>query len=195
MKTLIVTGSPKREGHCFELTRIALDAALKAGAEAEVLRVHDYKLQPCHMCRDGWGPCREEHVCSFGADGLNEIQAKIAGADNYVFITPVYWWETSDAMKLFLDRVRRCEASKNFSEDKSVKSAFAGKPCIMVASAGGSGNGVIGAMEQMDRFMRHVGGMFYDHISMNRWTFDYKKNVVAEAVTAMITKGGGGYRA
>jgi len=195
MKTLIITGSPKKEGLCAELAEIAFEAAKKAGAEAEVLRVHDCRLQPCRMCGDGWGSCREKHVCAFGNDGLTELQAKLAEADNFVLLTPVYWGGLSEELKSFLDRIRRCEASKNFSKNPESKSVFAGKPVIMVASAGGSGNGTLTALEQMDLFVRHVGGKFYDYIPLTRWSFDYKKATLASAVTAMLTEEAGNFRA
>ena len=108
MKTLIITGSPKKEGLCAELAEIALEAAKKAGADAEVLRVHDCRLQPCRMCGDGWGSCREKHVCAFGGDGLTELQSKLAEADSFVLLTPVYWGGLSEELKSFLDRIRRC---------------------------------------------------------------------------------------
>jgi len=187
MKTLVITGSPKKEGHCAELADTAVEAARKAGAEVELLRISDCKLQPCRMCGDGWGPCREKHVCAFGDDGLSALQAKAAEADALVLITPVYWGEMSEALKTFTDRIRRCESVKKAPEEKSV---FAEKPVIIVASAGGTGNGTLTALEQLDRFVRHVGGKFFDHISVTRRTFDFKKKNLADSVSSMIAQSG-----
>ena len=193
MKTLIISATPKTEGHCAELTAIAAGAAQRAGAEYEVLRLDELKLEACHMCGDGWGICREQFRCAFDRDGFDKVQEKLAWAEALVMISPVYWWETSEAMKVFMDRVRRCEGSRMF-HGLNDKSLLWQKPCIMVASAGGSGNGTLSAIEQMDRFIYHCGGLFYDHITMNRWTFEYKKNAVDAAVYKLLTQGGGARR-
>jgi len=193
MKTLIITATPKTEGHCAELTAIAAEAAKRAGAECEVLRLDDLKLEACRMCGDGWGLCRQQFRCAFDQDGFDKVQEKLGWAEALVLITPVYWWESSEAMKIFMDRVRRCEGSRMF-HGQNEQSRLYGKPCVMVASAGGSGNGTLSALEQLDRFVYHCGGWFYDHIALNRWTFDYKKQAVDAAVYKMLTEGGGGRR-
>ncbi len=193
MKTLIISGSPKIEGHCAELAEIAVNAARRAGAEYELLCVDELQLEACRMCGDGWGICRDEFRCAFGEDGLDRVQELLAWAEALVMITPVYWWECSDGMKVFMDRVRRCEGSRMF-HNLNDQSLLWQKPCIMVASAGGSGNGTLTALEQMDRFVYHCGGLFYDHIAINRWTFEYKKQAVDAAVYKLLTEGGGARR-
>jgi multimeric flavodoxin WrbA len=175
MKYLIISGNPKHEGLCFSLMEEVIRGAKEGGAEVEVLTVE--KLERCHVCGDGWGSCREKHRCAFGADGFDAAREAVKAADQYCFITPVYWWEMAEGLKSFFDRLRRCE----FGEE----GILAGKQVLLVASPGGTGNGMLSCLEQMDRFCRHTGAVIFDYIGANRWNRDYKKKAVYAAARVM----------
>ncbi|WP_297420958.1 flavodoxin family protein [Clostridium sp.] len=182
MKVIILSGTPKNEGLCHSCITAAVAGAEKAGAGYEVIKLNDYKLDRCKMCGDGWGICRERNICAFGEDGFTEIQKKIADADAIILDTPVYWGEMTEVMKTFFDRFRRCEALKGQS------GAMAGKSVLLIASPGGSGNGMISCLEQMERLCRHLQGNIFDFIGVNRWNKDYKMEAITEAVAAMASK-------
>lgn len=175
MNYLIISGNPKRGGLCHSVSEEARRGALDSGAEVDVLTLE--KLERCHVCGNGWGTCREKHTCVFGDDGFNAAQEKARKADAFCFITPVYWGEMAESLKCFFDRLRRCEFGQN--------GALSGKPTLLVASPGGSGNGMLTCLEQMDRFCRHTGAIIFDYIGINRWNNDYKRRAVYEAVKAM----------
>jgi len=194
MNILIINASPRKEGNSWELTAAAAAGAERSGNPYETVYLNDLHLSVCRMCGDGWGLCRTKHRCVLGKDGLDALQDKMAAADAFVFVTPVYWGECSEAMKAFMDRIRRCEGSRRFTgnpQDFEAGLLF-GKPCVMVACAGGSGNGTLSSLDQMNRFVSHCGGLFFDHIDVNRWSVSYKKQTVKEAVFTMATQGGGG---
>jgi len=175
MKFLIITGNPKTDGLCHAVTEQVCCGAEEGGAQVEILTVAE--LQRCHVCEKGWGTCRETHHCAFGEDGFTEAQARIKAADMLCLITPVYWGEMAEGLKSFLDRLRRCEFGQS--------GALAGKQVLLVASPGGTGNGVLTCLEQMDRFCRHTGAVIFDYIGINRWNNDYKQAAVYEAAAAM----------
>ena len=100
-------------------------------------------------------------------------------------VTPVYWGEMAEGLKSFLDRLRRCE---HMAKEGG---ALAGKQALLVASPGGSGNGALTCLEQMDRFCRHTGAVIFDYIGVNRWNQDYKRESAYAAAKAMA----GGRRA
>jgi multimeric flavodoxin WrbA len=183
MKYLIISGNPKHDGLCHSVSEEIVRGAKDGGAEVEVLTID--KLERCHVCGDGWGTCRTEHRCAFGNDGFNAAQEQIAAAEAYCFITPVYWGEMAEALKSFFDRLRRCEATKQFANGAEGLSIFTGKQVLLVASPGGSGNGMITCLDQMDRFCRHTGAQIFDYIGINRWNNDYKKKAAYEAARAM----------
>ncbi|MDR3248344.1 MAG: flavodoxin family protein [Treponema sp.] len=182
MKFLVITGNPKQDGLCHGVTEEILRGAKEGGAETEVLKVD--KLERCHVCGGGWGTCRELHTCSFGKDGFDSAQEQVKKADAFCFITPVYWGEMAEGLKSFFDRLRRCEATKQFN-GKAADSIFAGKQVLLVASPGGTGNGALTCLEQMDRFCRHTGAVIFDYVTINRWNNDYKKQAAYSAAKAI----------
>ncbi len=185
MKFLIITGSPKKDGLCASVTEEVRKGAAEGGAEVEILNTA--KLERCHVCGAGWGQCREKHTCAFGNDGFTEAQNKVHEADQLCFITPVYWGEMAESIKCFFDRLRRCEFDMPWGSPRDKKPALSGKQVLLIASPGGSGNGMLTCLDQMDRFCRHTGAVIFDYICINRWNNDYKKPAVFEAAKAMAS--------
>ena len=197
MKLLIISGTPKKDGICHSLVAAAYESAAALGAETEVLKLTDYKLVRCKMCDEGWGICRSKHRCACGdEDGFNLLQERFEAAEAFVFITPVYWGDVSEALKCFLDRLRRCQATKQWDTDKTISSFFTDKPSILVASAGGSGNGILSALSEMERAVIHMSGDkdpkdrngICDFIGVNRWNQDYKREALKASVAAMVKR-------
>jgi multimeric flavodoxin WrbA len=184
MKFLIITGNPKKDGLCYSEEEELIKGASDGGAEAEILRVE--KLERCKVCCGGWGSCREKHISAFGGDGFNDSQETGRAAHSLCFITPVYWGEAAEGLKSFIDRLRRCEFDMPWQpRPEDSKPALSGKQALLVASPGGSGNGILTCLEQMDRFCRHTGAVIFDYIGVNRWNNDYKKKALYAAARAM----------
>jgi multimeric flavodoxin WrbA len=184
MKVLIISGTPKREGLAHSCVMRAREGLEGAGGECEIINVCDAKLRVCAVCDDGWGSCLKEHTCRYGDDGFTAIQGKIAAADALVLVTPVYWWDMSEAMKAFFDRYRRCESTKGEG------SAMKGKRVLLVASPGGTGNGMVSCFEQMERLCHHLKAEIFDFVGVNRWNKDYKLVTVGAAARALVAQAG-----
>jgi multimeric flavodoxin WrbA len=182
MKVLIVSGTPKHEGLCHSCVESARTGVEQAGGDCEVVNLCEAKLKVCAVCDEGWGTCRQDHVCQFGDDGFTVIQEKLTAADALIFVTPVYWGDMSEAMKAFFDRYRRCEASKGDS------SALNGKRILLVASPGGSGNGMVSCFEQMERLCRHLKAEIFDFVGVNRWNREYKLVTIGAAASALVAQ-------
>ena len=184
MNYLIVSGNPKKDGLCYSVTEAVQKGAEAGGANVEILTVEN--LGRCRVCGGGWGTCREKNTCFYGDDGFSDAQKAVQTADALCFITPVYWGEMAESLKCFFDRLRRCEnAMLRNSSSPSEQAAFAGKQVLLVASPGGSGNGMITCLDQMDRFCRHTGAAIFDYIGINRWNSDYKKTAAYSAAKVM----------
>ena len=184
MKYLIISGNPKKDGLCYAITEAVRNGAEAGSAQVEILTVE--KLERCHVCGEGWGSCRKNHTCSFGNDGFTEMQKAVQAADFLCFITPVYWGEMAESLKCFIDRLRRCEHDMPWAaRSQDQKKALSGKQVLLIASPGGSGNGLLSCFEQLDRFCRHTGAVIFDYIGINRWNSDYKKEAAFSAAKAM----------
>ena len=175
MKYLIITGNPKQDGLCHSVTSEIARGASDGGAEVEILNTVGMKT--CLCCGNGWGTCREQHECAFGEGDFNKAQEAVKNADMICVITPVYWGEAAESLKSFMDKLRRCEFGQN--------GVLSGKQILLVAVPGGSGNGLLSCLEQMDRFCRHTNAIIFDYIGVNRWSSDYKKMAAYSAAKAM----------
>ena len=178
MKIMIITSSPNKDGLtavCGEQARLG---AISAGAGATVVSLNDLGVGMCHACDNGWGPCKDQHVCQV-EDDFQKLHASLKVADGFILVTPVYWGDLSESAKAFIDRLRRCEAFKK--EDQYL----AGKPFICVAAAGGSGNGCMSCLVIMEKFVDHVKGTKLDFIGVTRRNREYKLKAIYEAARVM----------
>lgn len=182
MKILVITASPNQDGLTSACASAAADGIRAAGSELEEIRLNDMKIDKCHACNNGWGTCLSEHGCQ-EEDDFQGLHARVAQAEGYVLVTPVYWGEMSESAKAFTDRLRRCEATQ-----EKGKSTLFNKPVIAVAAAGGSGNGMITCLLSMERWIQHVQGRVFDLIPVNRWSREYKLNAIRAAGSAMVNE-------
>jgi multimeric flavodoxin WrbA len=178
MKILLITGTPKQEGLSCSCVEAAEKGVHTAGAELEIIRLCDLNLEPCHICGDGWGSCIGSKLCTYGDDGFSELQIKVGACDALIIQTPVYWGEMTEKLKSFTDRLRRCEAL-------SGKSVLDGKKVLLIAAPGGSGNGGITCLAQMERFVQHMHGQVFDYVLVNRWNREYKLSAIEAASNAL----------
>ena len=176
---IIITASPNRDGLTAACGIAALEGITEAGGIAEVFDISAAGLEPCRICGDGWGTCREKGQCIID-DMLPELQAAISGAEGVILVTPVYWWQPSERMKYFLDRFRRCEA---FNQSGG---AVFGKNVHLIAAAGGSGNGTAQCLDEMERWCRHVGAVPQERIGVTRFNRAFMLPAVKDAAARMV---------
>lgn len=157
MKILAVQSSPNHDGLTARLAEAALGGAACLGAEIELINLNDLHLAPCMACGQGWGhhfqPGEVPADQCIIADAFAELQAKVLGADGLVFCTPVYFHDLSESARVFLDRLRRCDWPLR------EKAHLRGKPVVLIAAAGGSGNGALEAATQLEKLLLHFLGM------------------------------------
>ena len=177
MRVLLIYGGPKKEGLAASCLKAANDGLSLAGADIDFAPLHEMDIKSCAVCFDGWGTCRSEHVCCL-EDDLAALQQRVKDADAIVVQTPVYWGEVTETLKAFIDRIRRCEATKQ-------DNVFQGKPVLLIASPGGTGNGLLSCLQQMERFVSHVRAQMFDFIGVNRWNREYKLKAIEAAAFAL----------
>ena len=165
MKNVIVLwSSPNADG----LTAAAKDrvlAGLRAGgAEAREVQLNKLKIEQCRACGSGWGTCRTKGSCIL-EDDFSALYDALAQADGIVFVTAVYFHDLTECFKTFLDRLRRCDA---FTARR-----LADKRCLLVACAGGTGQGTSECLSRLEYTMKHMNMRAYDRLPVNRFNRDY----------------------
>lgn len=172
---MVISASPNKDGLTAACVNAAVAGMQSACVEAEAIDLCEMKISACRVCGNGWGICRNEHRCVI-EDGITALQEKLRGAEGVVLITPVYWGQPSERMKAFLDRVRRMEALRGG------ESALSGKKVHLIAAAGGSGNGTVTCLSEMEAWCRHVGAVPSQRIGITRFNREPMLEVIMDCV-------------
>ena len=175
----IITSSPNTDGLTAACGKAAFEGITGAGGKAEIIDISAAKLEPCRICGDGWGQCRDSSKCVI-EDILPELQAKIQESEGIFLVTPVYFGQPCERMKYFLDRFRRCEA---FGKNDG---AASGKQIDMVAAAGGSGNGTATCLAEMEQWCRHVSAIPQERIGITRFNREAVLPVIKDAAARLV---------
>jgi multimeric flavodoxin WrbA len=179
VNTIVIYASPNQNGLTAACAAAAAEGARRAGSAVEEICLNQQHVGMCQACDEGWGTCRTEHECKL-ENGFQALHARVLHADALVLVTPVYWGDLSESAKAFTDRLRRCEATLGEG------SRLAGKPVIAVAAAGGSGNGTITCLLNIERWIQHVRGRVFDLIPVNRWSRPYKLVAIRDAAHTLV---------
>jgi multimeric flavodoxin WrbA len=171
---IIITASPNTDGLTAACGNAAYEGIKKSGKDVEIIDISALKLEPCRICGNGWGTCFADSHCVI-VDYLTELQKKIRQSEGLILVTPVYWSEPSERMKYFLDRFRRCEA---FNKDGS---AAAEKKVMLIAAAGGSGQGTVNCIAEMQNWCTHVGAKAVEYIGVTRFNREPILKVIEDA--------------
>lgn len=99
MKLLAVVGSPRLKGNTNYLVEQALGEAARLGAQTEKLVLSQYEINPCL----GHDDCATFDACQ-QQDDAGWILDKFCEADGVILATPVYYYNVSAQMKVFIDR-------------------------------------------------------------------------------------------
>jgi len=180
MDVIVISTSPNQDGLTAACASAALEGIRASGGQPELVRLNELHVGQCQACNNGWGTCHTDHTCQV-QDDFQALHARMLKAEGIVLVTPVYWGEMSESAKSLTDRLRRNEASLGDA------SRLAGKPVLMVAAAGGSGNGMITCLLGLERWIQHVRARTFDLIPVNRWSKEYKLATIRSAAEAMAS--------
>lgn len=97
---LIISSSIRSKSNSEILAEQALQGALAAGNNAELITLKDKDIRFCRGCL----ACQKTMKCVI-KDDVSEILEKVKAADTVVFATPIYYYELSGQLKTLLDRL------------------------------------------------------------------------------------------
>jgi multimeric flavodoxin WrbA len=100
-RVLILTASPRKNGNSTILALKAAEGVKAAGGEADVVPIGKMNIAPCTACDS----CRVKPGAGCVIkDDMQPLYKKVRDAQGVIFATPVYWFNVSAQMKLFIDR-------------------------------------------------------------------------------------------
>lgn len=97
---LIISSSIRNKSNSEILAEQALQGALAAGNNAQLITLKDKDIRFCRGCL----ACQKTMKCVI-KDDVAEILEKVKAADTVVFVTPIYYYELSGQLKTLLDRL------------------------------------------------------------------------------------------
>jgi multimeric flavodoxin WrbA len=100
MRIIGVSGSPRVGGNTDTILKEALMAAEKEGAEVGLIRICDYRLEPCNAC----SACFDTKKCVIG-DDCEKLYQELVNADGVILGSPSYFQGVTAQMKIFIDRI------------------------------------------------------------------------------------------
>jgi len=122
MKILGIIGSYRKFGNSEVMVREALLGAKEEGAETEVLRLTDYRIEPCRGCLT----CVFKKTKCVIQDGASYVFDKMKESDGFVVGAPAYILGVAGIFKMLSDR----SISLNHTRE------LAGRPAVAIAVAG-----------------------------------------------------------
>lgn len=162
MKVLGIVGSPRRErGLTNALVQSALKGAESVGAETETMYLVDRNPKPCVHCGGGcFGTaiCKTEEDATLRSQEVYESDAVILGA-------PVYIWQINGLTAAFIDKLRVKDCRPPCRTTNA-------RPALGITVAGGTGTGLISAVQSIYKFFCLWGFYAIDPLPVSRHNFD-----------------------
>jgi NAD(P)H-dependent FMN reductase len=198
MQILMVSGSRNREGRTARAMEAIGKGVDKAGGKWESIFLPELKIERCRQCsKDGYGICRSEYKCVI-EDDFDSVNTKIIKSDVVVFANPVYFFDITESMRAFLDRLRRItprpgpDLKGNFSLDLPGVSRFmppkGATPAIGVCLAGGGGRGASHCCAVLERYLPECGFDVVDMITLRRHNLEFKLPILELTGEWLVTK-------
>lgn len=102
---LAVNGSYREDGAIDQAVEVAVQTALAAGSNIEVIYLRDFPIEFCRNCRHctqipGEAPGECVHQ-----DGMRELIDKIEAADGYILASPTNFYSVTALFKRFMERL------------------------------------------------------------------------------------------
>lgn len=129
MKTLILSGSPRKKGDTAAMMTY-LQEHLQG--ETKIIRAYDGRIAPCIDCR----ACKTKKGCVI-PDGMQEVYAYLEDCDNIVIASPIYFSELTGPLLSVASRLQTYFSARFFRREEP---ALSGKKGAVLLAGGGTGD-------------------------------------------------------
>ncbi|WP_066685790.1 flavodoxin family protein [Christensenella intestinihominis] len=178
MSTVILMGSPRVNGLSAKCAKELQKGFEQAGQDAKTINLYEKEIDLCDACGEGWGLCPQGKCIK--KDDFMEVYRDIKRADILAVVSPVYWHDASEKMKSLLDRIRRCDLREGNHWLK-------GKKGIILAVAGGTGNGIIRCLEHLAYTLSLLEVEVKERLPITRYSQKYMFEILEEAAYLLAT--------
>ncbi len=162
MKVLGIVGSPRKEkGWTDALVQQALKGARSAGAQTDVMYLMDRNPQPCVHCGGG---CFQNAECAVEEDAALRNQ-EVYESDAVILGAPVYIWQINGLTAAFIDKLRLKDSTPPCRTTNA-------RPALGISVAGGTGSGLISAIQSIYKFFCLWGFYAIDSLPVTRHNFE-----------------------
>jgi multimeric flavodoxin WrbA len=129
MKTLIMNGSPRKNGDTVSLINKVIE---NLQGEYKIINSYDCKIGPCVDCRY----CKENPGCSIH-DEMQEVYDYIQECDNIIIASPIYFSELTGSLLNVGSRLQTYFCARYFRKELPIQKAKKG---AVILVGGGSGS-------------------------------------------------------
>lgn len=123
MKTLILNGSPRKNGDTNTLINEAIN---NLKGDHKIVNAYDCNIMPCTDCRYCW---KNQGCCH--NDEMQEVYNYIQECDNILIASPLYFSELTGQLLAILSRLQTYFSAKFFRKETPIKKAKKGGVIIV----------------------------------------------------------------
>ena len=147
MKTLIINGSPRKNGDTMTLVN---EMIKYLDGEVRIVHVYSEQWSPCVDCRYCW----ENNGCAIN-DGMQEYYQVLNEVDNVVLASPVYFSELTGELLSFASRLQQFFVASVIKKDDNFK--LKKKNGALILAAGGDSRNLENrAIDSANIIFRHI---------------------------------------
>jgi multimeric flavodoxin WrbA len=179
MKVVALNSSARKDGNTAILLNLVLDELKKEGIETELIQMAGQSIAGCRACYKCFE--KKDRRCVVKNDILNDILAKMEGADGILLGSPTYFSDVSAGMRAFIERCGFVARANDYMFKRKV-----GASVVAVRRAG-----AIPAFNSLNLFLHYMQmvmpGSSYWSIGIGRDPGDVLKD--EEGIQTMKTLG------
>jgi multimeric flavodoxin WrbA len=150
-RVLILNESPRKGGNSAYLVEEFRKALVERAHEVEVLILNDLDIKPCQGCF--WCYSGFPRRC-VQDDVMNSLYPMVLSSDVLVFASPIYWFNYSAQLKLFVDRLVALHVEGGHALDgRRFASIF------VYGDRDSEASGVFTAIESFERLISYFKGI------------------------------------
>ena len=179
MKVTAFTSSPRDGSNSNKLSKYLLEEACQTNKNitCKTINLSELNLPYCAACFDCQN--KDSGICS-KSENVNNLLSELINSDILVFVSPIYFFNISGQMKVFLDHWNAISEQKNIEKFKGKKAALV----FTFAEKNIENSGVINTITTFKNAFNFIGieyiGSIYTSIKSTEKLED-KKDVIKEA--------------